>query len=530
MHINKDEAYAVIAQCYSAKTAKRSAPSNKASDLNTAVSWLLQRPIDELPARLRSAARELRSSLIDGSVSTIHVWYVHNLPESQNVADELLTVEQTLGAALKNHFPGMKTNTYVVEVGAEQLEEWYLDTQSPILVTEKFRVPMTDGFEVKSDRWQAFVTTLPAKFLHKNYRKYRTKLFSANVRDYLGSRKSDANINNGIKRSAQDRPDDFWVFNNGLTILVLDYSTVKVRGRQYLKIKGMSVVNGAQTTGAIGSLAKSPKASAKVPVRFVKTSDHETVLDIIQFNNSQNKVTASDFRSRDRIQRRLREEFESIPNADYQGGRRGGYEDLIRRNTGLLPSYTVGQALAAMQQDPEVAYNQKSKIWASDSLYARYFTDDTSARHIILVYSLLRAVEGRKLKLVTKSKKADSLTELETRELEFFRYRGASYLLVSAVAACLESILGKQIPKMSRLSFGSTCSPREAEKNWAPILDVVVSFCPQLEEAFSDGLKSKDRIKKALGTFQSLIQATATANASIFNAFAKKVKTQAKRA
>jgi len=96
-----------------------------------------------------------------------------------------------------------------------------------------------------------------------------------------------------------------------------------------LHIKGISIVNGAQTTGAIGSLKNQPDPSVMVPARFVQTSDPELVRNIIQFNNSQNKITASDFRSSDRIQKKLKEQVSKIPYAEYEGGRRGGHLDVI---------------------------------------------------------------------------------------------------------------------------------------------------------------------------------------------------------
>lgn len=67
--IDRDEGVAIIAQCYFSSKERRSAPSNKASDLNTAIAWLLQRPIRDLPERLKSAATELRSAISEGVVS-----------------------------------------------------------------------------------------------------------------------------------------------------------------------------------------------------------------------------------------------------------------------------------------------------------------------------------------------------------------------------------------------------------------------------------------------------------------------------
>jgi hypothetical protein len=523
VYVDRDEGHAVLAQCYYSTKPRQSAPANKASDLNTAVTWLLQRDNAELPERLRPVATELRQAIIDGSLQELHVWYVHNLPESRNVREELDSVEQSLDAALKSHFPGRKVRISALEVGSTVLDEWYAETQSPILVSDSFDLRIPAGFEIIGAKWKAYVTTVPGRFLYQAYRKHGAKLFSANVREYLGSRRSDANINNGIKRSAQQSPGDFWAFNNGLTILVHAYNPSSDKRGLRLSVSGLSIVNGAQTTGALGSLGRRPAPEVNVPVRFVVTSDKDTVFDIIQDNNSQNKVTASDFRSRDRTQRRLSEEVAVIPHAEFQGGRRGGASDAIRRNPDLLPSYTVGQALAAVQGDPEVAYNQKSDIWASDTLYARYFNEDTNGPHIVFAYSLLRCIEAKKGGLVTKSKNTSGLTESESKELQYFRQRGSTYMLASAIAACIETILSKKVTKVSRLSFGKV-SPMEAQKQWAPVVEVCASFCPQLQEAFADGLKNKERIRKTLGIFQSLVQATAQANAPTFKAFAGKVK------
>jgi len=263
VYIDRDDGHAVIAQCYSSSKSRPAAPSNKASDLNTAVAWLLQRPASELPERLRPSAIELREGILDGSLSEIGLWYVHNLPESKNVEQEMVTVEHTVEAALKSHFPEKKINVTAMEVGAKVLEGWYTDTQSPILVSEAFEIPTPAGFQLVGDKWKAYVTTIPGRFLHKVYKRYGAKLFSANVRDYLGSRRSDASINHGIKRSAEEAPRDFWVYNNGLTILVHSYEIGKGDRSGILNINGLSIVNGAQTTGALGSLNRTPYAKLK---------------------------------------------------------------------------------------------------------------------------------------------------------------------------------------------------------------------------------------------------------------------------
>ncbi len=290
--IDREESVAVLAQCYFSSKEKTSAPANKASDLNTAVAWLLQREIKELPERLRSAAAELRTAIANGDIRRFEAWYVHNLPESANVQNELSTVAETANTLIKALHPLCRVEVSSAEIGRAVLEEWYSETLSPILVNDEVKIDIESGFRLKTNAWDAYVTAVPARVLYRLYNKHKTRLFSANVRDYLGSRRSDANINNGIKQTAQENPADFWVFNNGITVLTHSFEEVVSKGKTQLIIRGISIVNGAQTTGAIGSLARAPDPKALVPARFVHTSKPELIYDIIQYNNSQNKVTA----------------------------------------------------------------------------------------------------------------------------------------------------------------------------------------------------------------------------------------------
>jgi len=527
--IQYDAGIAVVAQCYQSRRNKSAAPANKASDLNTAVSWLLQRPIAELPERLRPHAEALRDAIADGTITQLEAWYVHNLPESKNVENELKTVEHTMTSAIEASFSNRRCKVRAHEIGNNRLDEWYQDTLSPILVSDTFQIPIEGGFEITTDAWAAFVTAVPATFLHSAYRKHKTRLFSANVRDYLGSRRSDANINFGIKDTAESDPNNFWAYNNGLTVLVHDFDhTVEKKGAT-LTIKGMSIVNGAQTTGALGSLKRLPDASVRVPVRFLKTTDDAIVHNVIQYNNSQNRVTASDFRSNDRIQKRLRAEIAQIPACEYQGGRRGGHADAITRQPNLIPSYTAGQALAAFTGEPNVGYHQKTAIWESDTLYSRFFNDHTTGAHLVFAFSLLRAVEARKVDLVAKSRSNQkAMTSSESRQLEFFRMRGSTLLFTAAIAGCLETVLGRRIPNPSRLSFGSSVSPESASRFWSPIISVVAPFCHQLSGAFENGLKSAPAIQNAISVFESLVESTRESNQQIFDTFKQKVVQTAK--
>lgn len=515
VYIDREDGYCVIAQGYEATGKKQEAPANKASDLNTAVSWLLSGDLSGVPVALQSAAQQLREALTAKEIRSIQLWYVHNLKKSKNVDNELRVVEQSMHAALAKHFPKADIDECTaIEIDSDTLEDWYLSLEAPILVTEKLEVQVPGAYTMKGDNWEAAVTSVPATWLHDLWQSHGTRLFSANVRDYLGSRKSARNVNNNIKQTATGKPRRFWVYNNGITALVNDFEVADGT----LSLQGISIVNGAQTTGALGSLGEEPPAQAFVQARFVKCGDGETVQRIIQYNNTQNVVKVTDFRSNDAVQRRLRTEFGSIPDSTYLGGRRGGEDDLIRRPGNLIPTDTCSQALASFHQEPGMAYNRKSEIWESDALYSRFFSDETTAKHIVFAFSLLRTIEGTKRALVA----LDAATEQQQSQLTFLRNRGATFLLATATAACIEILLGKAVPNRFRLSFGQT-SPDKAIQIWQPVVDATMPFAGQLLTAVSTGLKNRDEIAKAITNFRAMVQATTAANTPVFKAFAARV-------
>jgi len=528
VYVDRDRGYLAVAQGYeSQNSSKPSAPSNKAADLNTAAAWLLSAPLDDLPDGLRPAAQEARQALNDGVIRYVQFCYVHNLPESLKVREELAAVEQSVYDALNARFPNAGVvEVSAVEVGRTNLSQWYQALRTPILVADRFDVVVPGGYEISSGDWTSFVTAVPATWLYTLFKDYGDRLFSANVRGYLGSRKSTRNINNGIKQTAKEDPQHFWVYNNGITALVHDFqadSEHAVDGSMTFTVTGMSIVNGAQTTGALGSLGASPEAAAKVPARFVKCTNQETIQHIIEYNNRQNQVEAADFHSNDIVQQRLRDEFEHIPDASYSGGRRGGAEDIIPRAPNQLPSGTVAQALAAFHQNPVVAYNEKAQIWISDELYSRYFSEQTRADHIVFCFSLLRAIEQKKLDLLAESDRVGTLRQTQAEQLAFLRQRGAAFLLTAAIANCLETLLGQAVPNPFRASFGPSTSPDAAREIWRPIVEATVPFYKQLLPAIRNGINSAEDATRVIGDFSSFVEATAVANAAVYQQFARRV-------
>lgn len=516
--VTGDKQRIVLAQGYLSERARDSAPSNKASELNTGVSWLLSGPIDQLPETLRSAAEEVRDALVSGDVVELQLWYVHNCPESANVAAELTQAQQTADSLIKREYPGLTVDVSAIEIGLGRLEEEYSKIQSPILVSDVCDFSVPGGFELASDDWRSFCTAVPVTDLQALWSKHGTKLMSPNIRDYLGVVRSSGNINYGIKQTAKEQPRNFAIFNNGITVLVNDYELLE---GSVLRVEGVGIVNGGQTTGALGSLKAgeaSAASDAKVMARFVKCTSSSVLGDIVRYNNTQNKVEATDFRSRDAIQERLRSEFEVIPDAEYRGGRRGGGTDAIQRSKFLLADSSVAQALAAFHGEPNLAYNETRSIWDHDAVYSRVFRENLSARHIVYTYSLLKAIEKAKQRLLALPD--SSRTEAQKRHISYFSARGANYLLVAAIGYTIETILARAVADRHELRFRENIAPVDASEIWQPVVDIALSFSPQLAPATDQGLKAQERVQKALSDFSSMFEAIRSANPEPFDVLA----------
>lgn len=524
--VMRESGILVIAQAYAAVSPHKRinfAPANKAADLNTAVTWLLEGKLDGLPSALRDAANEARDALSSGEIEEVQLWSVHNCREGDNVASEPNQARITAHALLSRMGIVQVPVVSSREIGHATINDLYQSTQLHVRVTDTISFNTKGGFEVSEESWSAYCTSIQLSELRKLWKKHQRQLLSPNVRDYLGLRKDSGNINHGIKTTARSNPSDFFIFNNGITALVHNY-TPSENGAA-VTVEGFGIVNGGQTTGAIGTLNDADSAGlhdAWVQIRFIKSARSNTLQDVVKYNNTQNKIHPSDFRSTDAIQRRLREEFEDVPDAEYRGARRGGIRDAIKRDRRLLPDNTVAQSLAAFHGSPNLAHSYVGSIWEVDSNYSRFFKPNLTARHVVFCYSALRCVEDQKRSVMTVP--ADSRTAAQEKLADFFGARGGTHLLVTALGRGMETFLNRKITDPFDLQFKDNLSPAEAVDAWEPIVRTALSFSSQLKPATSVSLKQPSIVNAAISSFESLLEAVKDDKRSTFESFANLVE------
>ena len=206
---------------------------------------------------------------------------------------------------------GLPIKCYLLDF--QRLKEYYvrsLSLESSIPREVQIHLPKNQYFEKKIP-FQTLIAVLKGNTLRDLYKQYKESLFAWNIRGYLGNR----GINNIIAETAESSPDNFFYFNNGVTAICTEYSI----NNNLLKANNFQIINGAQTIGALARV--DIKEEVEILFRITKTLDVKTDKgvnrDIIRFNNTQNAVKISDFRSNDPIQLWLEKKFGEIRAKDH---------------------------------------------------------------------------------------------------------------------------------------------------------------------------------------------------------------------
>lgn len=170
-------------------------------------------------------------------------------------------------------------------------------------------VLLTEWGHIKEPH-KAYYGQLSAADVVAWYAQHGDRLFSKNLRKTIPA----SEINRTITETARKRPEAFWYFNNGITVLC-QRITKKVLGGNtrasgVFDCSGVSIVNGAQTVGSLATAAPG-SADARVMARFISLEQcpEGFAADVTRATNMQNRVDNRDFAALDPTQDRLRSEL-----------------------------------------------------------------------------------------------------------------------------------------------------------------------------------------------------------------------------
>lgn len=221
------------------------------------------------------------------------------------------------------------------------------------------------------------------------------RLLERNIRRFLGLKGN--RVNEGIKTTLKQESNNFYFFNNGITMTCDKFSYNALQDTDYIvKVENLQIINGAQTCMTIRETLNADQPGLNsfnngyVLIRLYQLpSDNEDIVQRITYaTNSQNPVDLRDLHANDDIQQRLQLDIKQL-GYTYQRKR----SDKTIKSTDITSGVVAEAVLSVWRGKPH-----KAKFFAREhfgTLYETIFKDLNGAQAIIatLIY---RIAENRR--------------------------------------------------------------------------------------------------------------------------------------
>ena len=220
------------------------------------------------------------------------------------------------------------------------------------------------------------IVNIKASSLKKIYVKHsKNGLFSYNLREHI----SQKNVDNGIENTIKKEKENFWFYNNGITIGCEDFEL----DGYMLKLYNFSIINGAQTTTKIGEskLIIENEYDFDIVCKVVKAkrslnTESDFIMKISEASNSQKPIKARDLKANSREQKILQtkcaENNNSLAVEIKRGVKPKNYYKVEKWQR--VSNEYVGQLiLACLFQKPGSARSGKIMIFTSEKIYNQIY-------------------------------------------------------------------------------------------------------------------------------------------------------------
>jgi len=241
---------------------------------------------------------------------------------------------------------------------------------------------------------ESWVVSACGNDIAEMFSKVGRRLFAKNIRGWLG----DTDINDSISETIKKEPDNFWYYNNGITIVCEDAKKEQQGGEDVIVIDGAQIINGQQTTRSLNSNEKESKKT-NVLVRIIKIPRDEADVDydklinsIVRATNWQNYISPSDLVSNDYIQVFLQKEMRKV---GYQYIRKNMSKAEARTYLGQgfyqIDKREMAQAVAACLFDPVIVRKGRENLF-EDPYYKSIF-GSKNISYYLSKWRLMREVQ-----------------------------------------------------------------------------------------------------------------------------------------
>lgn len=307
------------------------------------------------------------------------------------------------------------------ELNAMALSTQSIDTEIELL-----------NFGHVSRPYKAFYGQINAQKLVDLWNEHQHNLVEKNIRRFKG----ETSVNQSLSKTLENSPEHFFYFNNGITFLCDSIREIGSRdpNKQQGKFKvcGLSIINGAQTVGVLGS--KSIEYYNDNPINIFatflcleQTPDNFSV-EVTQARNRQNAVDLEDFASLDDSQISLKETLQlaGITYLIKQGNDDPPSCDACFSIRELVPFLACTVTGNEWQQYVISAKSNKKRLFRQIGLishrekmqnaYTKLFPDSRTAKEIWRIVQLGRIISAT-VKSRANGEPFDSTVELQGKDI-----------------------------------------------------------------------------------------------------------------
>ena len=214
-----------------------------------------------------------------------------------------------------NYFKNQNKDELIITGTELELIREGKNSEIPLVPSETFSADSFNNFITyeESDGNPAILLNLRGLELAQLAIKYtntslgRNILFGHNLRESLSNK---SKTYDGMANTIRNEPAKFWFYNNGITIIAEGYNIDRDKDGNVEKLilKNFSIINGAQTTSALGEFLKQSDMNGLdndkkqlenvyVLARILQVKDETFKSQIAIYNNTQNPITTRDMAS-----------------------------------------------------------------------------------------------------------------------------------------------------------------------------------------------------------------------------------------
>lgn len=342
------------------------------------------------------------TSALNAGICRVRVLLVYT---GTAISDDRRDIFGDLERAFNGANPGfLRCSAY----GLTTLHDLHLDGRSVARIEEN--IELLDYGHAQTP-YKAFYGRMAAKRLAELWRDHQDHLVEKNIRRFKGS----TSVNTGLSDTLKNESDHFFYFNNGVTFLcdTIQEQHPRDSNRQVgqFRVRGMSIINGAQTVGAIAreSMEHYDAHPTEVMATFVclENAPDDFGDRVTQSRNRQNAVDLEDFAALDERQNIW---HQTLKMADIEYQIKGGVNDeppsancfSIREAAPMLACTVTAndwpEYIVAAKTDKKRLFGREGLVAATDPLSSSYgtlFPDSLTARQIWRVVQVGRAVQEK---------------------------------------------------------------------------------------------------------------------------------------